>query len=297
MLTGQTPFRGENPMQTLTKHVFDAVTPPSKVRPELTIPSSLEAVIMRTLAKKRDERYASLDALMNAIVEVQPSLDGIVVPATAQKRDSGSSVDRAPRPDGSRSGDSIISGELEVPRRRPTVLVAVVAGVVGAGAIAVFTLYGPTHRQDTQPTPTKVATPAPPAPAPAVVPAPSVPATISIQIVTNPPGVDVYDHDERLCTTPPCAVTRPRGTDELELTFRKAGYKEERRTVQADRDGYIDVTLARDPIPAAKTPKPIAKTNAKTTPSASPQTPATPKTAPQHRSTELRNPFDDPPSK
>ncbi len=45
-LTGQVPFRGENPMQTLTKHVFDALTPPSRVRPDLKIPAPLEAVIL-----------------------------------------------------------------------------------------------------------------------------------------------------------------------------------------------------------------------------------------------------------
>ena len=35
MLTGDVPFKGENAPKTLTKHVFDAVVPPSKRRPDL----------------------------------------------------------------------------------------------------------------------------------------------------------------------------------------------------------------------------------------------------------------------
>ena len=39
MLTGDVPFKGENAPKTLTKHVFEAVVPPSKLRPDLDDPA------------------------------------------------------------------------------------------------------------------------------------------------------------------------------------------------------------------------------------------------------------------
>ncbi|MCA1665477.1 MAG: serine/threonine protein kinase [Myxococcales bacterium] len=47
MLTGDVPFKGENAPKTLTKHVFDAVVAPTKLRPDLDIPLLVEEIVMR----------------------------------------------------------------------------------------------------------------------------------------------------------------------------------------------------------------------------------------------------------
>ena len=60
MLTGDVPFKGENAPKTLTQHVFDAVVPPSKLRPDLEIPLVLEEIVMRMLQKKPNDRYADM---------------------------------------------------------------------------------------------------------------------------------------------------------------------------------------------------------------------------------------------
>ena len=60
MLTGDVPFKGENAPKTLTKHVFDAVVPPTRLRPDLEIPVIVEEIVMRMLQKKPADRYADM---------------------------------------------------------------------------------------------------------------------------------------------------------------------------------------------------------------------------------------------
>jgi len=55
MLTGRPPFEGATPTELMIAHARDPVVPPSKLRPD--IPADLEAVALRCLAKKPDDRY------------------------------------------------------------------------------------------------------------------------------------------------------------------------------------------------------------------------------------------------
>ncbi|MFZ4517451.1 MAG: Stk1 family PASTA domain-containing Ser/Thr kinase [Microthrixaceae bacterium] len=61
MVTGRPPFTGETPLAIAYKHVQDQPAPPSTVIPDL--PVALEAVIMKLLAKRPDDRYASAEEL------------------------------------------------------------------------------------------------------------------------------------------------------------------------------------------------------------------------------------------
>ncbi len=74
MLTGVVPFLGERPAQTLTKHVFEAVVPPTQRKPELGIPAVLEAVVLRTVAKKPAERFPSMRDLELSLSQVEADL-------------------------------------------------------------------------------------------------------------------------------------------------------------------------------------------------------------------------------
>jgi len=57
LATGRLPFESEIPMGLVMQHINDPVPLPSKVSPQVS--HSLEAVILRSLAKKPEERYAS----------------------------------------------------------------------------------------------------------------------------------------------------------------------------------------------------------------------------------------------
>jgi serine/threonine-protein kinase len=64
-LTGHAPFEGTSPIQVLIAHARDKVVPPSQVRPG--IPGDLEEIILRCLAKKREERYSDAMSLERAL--------------------------------------------------------------------------------------------------------------------------------------------------------------------------------------------------------------------------------------
>ena len=61
MLTGRPPFTGETPLAISYRHVQDAPEPPSTHISGL--PRGLEAIIMKLLAKKPDDRYSSAQDL------------------------------------------------------------------------------------------------------------------------------------------------------------------------------------------------------------------------------------------
>jgi serine/threonine-protein kinase len=304
MLTGQTPFRGDNPMQTLTRHVFDAVTPPSKARPDLNIPQTLEAIIMRTLAKKREERYADLNQLMEALVAEEPKVRGIAVPLAAQKRE-----DAAMNAGSAAAGDSIISGELAVARRRPTLFLAVAGAAVALAVIVVAALRSPPTSGGARVSAQGTATPAPAPATTGELPEPKVQpektsekapekATDRAELVvltlnSTPQGAEVFDKDELIGTTP-VKVSRAAQPGELTLVFRKAGFKEVAHGVQGNKDAYLDVLLLHDPTSGKSTKPPPAKPTVGKLGASRPEAPANPSAPDRQRSSELRNPFDDP---
>ena len=67
MITGRVPHRGDTTVRTLAMQMLDPVVPPSQVRPDLRIPASLEAVVLKALAKKRDDRYQKMTEVAAAL--------------------------------------------------------------------------------------------------------------------------------------------------------------------------------------------------------------------------------------
>ena len=72
LLTGTAPFTGEVYMAILAKHMFDPVEPPRVRAPELDIPVEVEAVILRALAKEREDRFPSMIAMAEAVAATLP---------------------------------------------------------------------------------------------------------------------------------------------------------------------------------------------------------------------------------
>jgi len=72
MICGRVPHRGDSMVRTLAMQMLDPIEPPSKVRPDLAIAPELEAVVMHALAKKREQRYQTMGALLEALEAVLP---------------------------------------------------------------------------------------------------------------------------------------------------------------------------------------------------------------------------------
>jgi serine/threonine-protein kinase len=65
LLTGQAPFVRETVMQVFLAHAYEPVAPPSQLRPD--IPTDLEAVVLRCLSKKPEERFPDVAGLEKAL--------------------------------------------------------------------------------------------------------------------------------------------------------------------------------------------------------------------------------------
>ncbi len=76
MLSGKVPFTGDTLPIVLMKH---ATVPPQPLRelPDITgVPAGLEQIVLRLLAKNREDRFPDLGALEQGLLRVQKQLDG-----------------------------------------------------------------------------------------------------------------------------------------------------------------------------------------------------------------------------
>jgi serine/threonine-protein kinase len=74
MLTGTHPFTGPTPVAVLTQHLTDELEPPSKRCPdrkEAMGGARVEALVMRCMAKRREERFQTIDEVRKAIEEAR----------------------------------------------------------------------------------------------------------------------------------------------------------------------------------------------------------------------------------
>ena len=78
LTTGRLPFYGDDPLTVVSQHVHAPVVPPRVLRSDL--PASLEAVILRLLAKDPDQRFASA---AETLVALRQSLSDKDVSASA----------------------------------------------------------------------------------------------------------------------------------------------------------------------------------------------------------------------
>ena len=65
LLTGRTPFSGRTPQETLAAHVMQTPEAVSRLRPGIT--PSLEAIVMKCLAKRPADRFQSAEELVTAL--------------------------------------------------------------------------------------------------------------------------------------------------------------------------------------------------------------------------------------
>ena len=95
LLTGQTPFDGDTPVEIAMKHLSATPRPPSQIRRD--VPRDLDMVVMRALAKDPAARYQSAD-------EMEADLERVLrgAPVAAATTDSATQIMRAPAGAGGR---------------------------------------------------------------------------------------------------------------------------------------------------------------------------------------------------
>ncbi len=137
MLTGSVPFRGNGPMSTLMKHLTEKVVPPKKRRPDLTIPESLEKVVLKAMAREKTDRYATMEELATALqVELESS-------ATFSGDSSISAVISPVSVNSEAKGDSALAyapttAAAVVSRPKPSRQTLIRGGLMAGGALVVI---------------------------------------------------------------------------------------------------------------------------------------------------------------
>jgi serine/threonine-protein kinase len=63
MMTGATPFSGDNPTEVMNSHLTTTPAPPSKLNP--AIHPNIEAIIQKTIRKNPKERYQTAEEFLN----------------------------------------------------------------------------------------------------------------------------------------------------------------------------------------------------------------------------------------
>src|SRR2546423_2670616 len=83
MLTGRVPFTAAAPVDIILKHLHDAPVAPRVLRPDLTIAPGLQDLVLRCMAKNRDERFQSMDELLAQLKALRAHLAGTSVSSSS----------------------------------------------------------------------------------------------------------------------------------------------------------------------------------------------------------------------
>jgi serine/threonine protein kinase len=88
VLTGRVPFEAKSPTQILLAHVTQPPTPPTQINP--AIPRAVEAVVLRALAKRPEERWTTAGEMAQALARAAsgPSAPAYVAPTVVPGRSS-----------------------------------------------------------------------------------------------------------------------------------------------------------------------------------------------------------------
>jgi serine/threonine-protein kinase len=280
MLCGQPPFVSEGFGELVNMHLNVAAPAPSSQRPD--IPPSIDAVVLKMLAKNPDDRYADMAQVQTALKASGGSM--FVVRGSAPSSPDLGGKTPAPiakptSPSNPKLRETTFStgvGEqLAAPAgaRKGKAALIVVGAAVAAIAAGVFVFrdgekVGVRQVEDetTKVAPpsvatatTKVAVAAPTTQAPAVVahPVAAAPRKVTVRLESDPSGATVVDDaGGGVLGTTPLVLTRPLGGT-LNLHMEKDGFAPNRHAVSLADDSTIELTLEHKPAPKShirKTP-------------------------------------------
>jgi hypothetical protein len=160
--TGRAPYRAETPPAVFVKHLHDPLPPPSTYNPD--IPPELEKVILKALARDRDDRFKTAKEMVQALQEAIP-LD---MPEKTVKEE----VDVSSFPTVLESVESVVPATPPAPvapavqtpaveapakRKRPSWVLGfggLAVGVLCIGAVVLGAIYGPKLFAGEEETPT-----------------------------------------------------------------------------------------------------------------------------------------------
>jgi serine/threonine-protein kinase len=236
LVSGKVPFDADNFMGVLTQHMYKAPTLLAEVTPNAELlPPGLEAIVMKCLAKRPEQRYQSMDEF---VADIDKVMAGAKPTAVREAREDLT----AP---GEYYEDSAHSGPRGKKRQLAWIGAAVVVALVAGAAVL-------TRKPAAPPVaPPTVAEPATPKPAePKVEPVPQTapgPSLRQVLLATEPVAAQIWKGTEDLGTSP-ISVQVPMGQS-VEVTIRASGFKETRVVVDGTESSQ---SIKLEALPSAR---------------------------------------------
>lgn len=274
LLTGKRLFKAETDWLISMKVLNEPITPPSTVRSD--IPESLDVIVLRALERDPDQRYASAEALADALSPYTEGWDIVrmqreLTPVFAElERIAPSALPITPSapPDGKVAPTRLdrTPSARSTPAPKPSRTLALTlaglgsAALLGAGWVGLHRFHLTTRATSDlsssagsssepvprQPDPMELGSPGKPASA-GQVPAASRPedkaaATVSISFESTPTGASVVVDDVTLGVTP-CTISLPRSATRRDVEVRKPGWQTIVEHVTPDVDQRLRVAM------------------------------------------------------
>jgi serine/threonine-protein kinase len=256
MASGRVPFDADNFMGILTQHMYKAPVPIRALVPPQDVPPGLEAIILKALSKKPEQRYQTMEEVAqdldkltrgmipDAVPEMMSRSGGFNVPADFFKeRGMPAPVPATPMTGGSRGRWGVYAG---------------VAGVVAAIAIVVgiFAKSSSSTASSNLVSPAAVpaATPTvapPPATTQPAAPPPAAPEPKHVLFASEPLDSHVFQNGQDL-GAPPITIDVPAG-QKVTVEVRREGYKTQLVTLDGS-EKKVKTNLVRAPAPGGKRP-------------------------------------------
>jgi serine/threonine-protein kinase len=287
MLTGKVPFGGEGYGEIIVKHITAAVPSPRAINPRL--PASIESIILRALAKPREERFQTMEEFGAALLDPEgyAATAPAMAPHTPPLAPAAVMDGMGATPSG--RADSVVSGQVlfgnsntemgarSVPlpstfrhaagelteeeaergpatKSRKTALVAAIVGVAAVAAVAAFYF---TQKSSTEP--------AVPDQAPAVA-QPAAPKKVRLSFKSEPTGAAVLrkDTNEQIGVTP-FTVELPASQTSVDFLFKKDSFGDKIETFIPAESGQLAVAMIATPAQVPSQPSAEAKPENKPT--------------------------------
>ncbi len=78
MLTGELPFKADTTVEMILHHIQTPPKPPQALKPELGIPDSVAAIVMKALEKNREKRFASAALMAQVLRQARENLTVVI---------------------------------------------------------------------------------------------------------------------------------------------------------------------------------------------------------------------------
>jgi tRNA A-37 threonylcarbamoyl transferase component Bud32 len=225
LATGRVPFDAENFVGILSQHLYQEPPAPRAAAPDAQIPEEFEAIILKCMAKKPEQRYQAMVQLRDDLWQLERRLIAQRTPDStlAALQDPSASVE-----------GTALSTELTLaslrPRRWP-LIAAILAPIAVVSGVLAFELGGIGARAALQRTSSEATRSAPgaavPAPLPAPAPPPAEPAAAAehapavtptrVLLGVTPPSAHVFLAGEDLGASPVSLDVSPGSVLTVEL--------------------------------------------------------------------------------